>query len=725
MNRAPFPPGMTDPASPNYDPPNFMAHTLAPPSPTQWMTAAEIDAFVVHGAPPPPRVNLAPPPPPPHTCTWCAPGETGPCICRPPLPNLPPMTAAQEAAHEARVAASAAVFHARHAPPPPPPVARVPRVFDVETYVNYFLVKFYNPAEGFTKFVLNAWTPLDAPGLVRMLLSSQIIGFNSANYDVPMVAAVLAGYTNAQLKTLTNAIIQPNNQGMKPWELEREFGLKPLTFLDHIDLIEVMPGVASLKAYGGKMHCKKLQDLPIPHDTVLTLAQMQIIDDYNDNDLITTWAGYEKFKLQLDLRAEMTIENGIDLRSKSDAQIAEAIFKKQLPGGEYLKPPYIPPGTQFFYKPPSFIKFRTPKLQVVLDMVLRSPFTISDKGAVMPTDELKRAQVQIGGTTYQLGYGGLHSCEKTINHIANDDTSLEDIDVISWYPLIIIICELFPPQIGRAFLLIFKGWVEHRIAAKKAGKKKQADGEKTKINGTFGKTGSRYSILNAPSLMIQVTITGQLSLLMLIEHLEGAGIAVVSANTDGIVIKCPRHLHGLRDMIVMHWQSAIGVETEAVNYRAIYSRDVNNYLAFKDDGSVKMKGEAFAPPEPVGPSWPNPTNEICVDAVVAYILDGTPIAQTIRMCPDIRKFVSVRAVAGGGQWHPSASAPPQYLGKAVRWYYARGCEQSTINYVTNGNKVAKSEGSKPCMELPDTLPTDINYAWYEQEANEKLRSIGL
>lgn len=59
------------------------------------------------------------------------------------------------------------------------------------------------------------------------------------------------------------------------------------------------------------------------------------------------------------------------------------------------------------------------------------------------------------------------------------------------------------------------------------------------LNGTFGKLGSKYSFLYSPNLMIQVTITGQLALLMLIEALEAAGISVVSANTDGIVSRCP------------------------------------------------------------------------------------------------------------------------------------------------------------------------------------------
>lgn len=62
-------------------------------------------------------------------------------------------------------------------------------------------------------------------------------------------------------------------------------------------------------------------------------------------------------------------------------------------------------------------------------------------------------------------------------------------------------------------------------------------GSKIQINGTFGKTGSPYSVLFAPTMLIQTTITGQLSLLMLIEWHEIYGIPVISANTDGVVIK--------------------------------------------------------------------------------------------------------------------------------------------------------------------------------------------
>jgi DNA polymerase elongation subunit (family B) len=96
--------------------------------------------------------------------------------------------------------------------------------------------------------------------------------------------------------------------------------------------------------------------------------------------------------------------------------------------------------------------------------------------------------------------------------------------------------QLHPMQIGPAFNDIYSGWIDRRIAAKRAGDKKVADSLKTLVNGTFGKTGSVWSILYAPDLMLAVTLGGQLSLFMLIEQLELSGLRVVSANTDGVVV---------------------------------------------------------------------------------------------------------------------------------------------------------------------------------------------
>jgi len=100
------------------------------------------------------------------------------------------------------------------------------------------------------------------------------------------------------------------------------------------------------------------------------------------------------------------------------------------------------------------------------------------------------------------------------------------------------------------FQTIYQKILDDRLAAKNSGDSVTSNTIKIVLNGSFGKLGSKWSILYAPRLLLQVTLTGQLALLMLIEMIEDAGIPVVSANTDGIVIKCPANRKSELDNIV-------------------------------------------------------------------------------------------------------------------------------------------------------------------------------
>jgi hypothetical protein len=242
--------------------------------------------------------------------------------------------------------------------------------------------------------------------------------------------------------------------------------------------------------------------------------------------------------------------------------------------------------------------------------------------------------------------------------------------------------------------------------------KVNSDGLKLSINGSFGKTANRYSRLYAPKMMIRITLTGQLSLLMLIEACELMKIPVVSANTDGIVIKCPRQKIDDLNLLVKKWEKLTNLETEETQYRSLYSRDVNNYIAVKTDGSTKAKG-VYAP---VSLSK-NPANEICNEAAAAYVATGKDFVEHIRECRDIRKFLTVRTVTGG------AVKDGEELGKAIRWYYSTGTD-TAIYYVKNNNMVPKSEGAMPLMDLPDEFPEDVDYDWYIAETADILMSIG-
>jgi hypothetical protein len=500
---------------------------------------------------------------------------------------------------------------------------------------------------------------------------------------------------------------------MSSWEFEREYKL-PRKDINFIDLIEVAPLKASLKIYAGRLHCVKMQDLPFEDTRVLSSDEMEIVKDYCGNDLINTNLLLKELTPQIELRRKMSNQYQLDLRSKSDAQIAETVIKAELfrKNGVRAGKPEVSSGT-FHYELPNFIEFKTDKLNHALLILAENTFTVSHSGRIEMPKSMATLQIRIGSTVYQMGMGGLHSQEKCVFHETDDDNIVCDLDVTSYYPTIILNCGLYPKQLGKDFLDIYRELVETRIAGKRAGNMVIADSLRIVVNGSFGKLGSPYSALYSPELMIQTTVTGQLALLMLIEALELKNIPVVSGNTDGIVVKCPREKESKMEQIIQEWQEQTMFNMERTNYRGIYSRDVNNYIAIKDNGKVKTKG-CFSS----GGLAKNPQNEICNEAVIEYLKSKKPFIQTLRECQDVTKFLTLRTVKGG------AVKGKVYLGKAVRWLYTASTYGS-INYKTSGNKVPRTEGATPLMDLPEVFPDNINYKWYETECKELLSDIGV
>ncbi len=653
--------------------------------------------------------------------------------------------------------------------------ARETLLFDIECYPNYFLAGFTSLKTGkVCYFEMTPDYPLDIDRLAWVLHNFCITGFNSISYDLPITALALAGKSCEVLKHETQQIIMFDQRGQ---DILRKHKVKRLD-IDHVDLIEVAPLFASLKIYGGRLHTPSMQDLPFHPDVYLNQDQMTIVRWYClRKDLTSTAFLRTALDEQLTLRATLSNEYGTDLRSKSDAQIAEAVIADEVSrlNGKRAQRPVIDVGTSYSYQVPNFLQFKSEVMQWTLNVVRNARFVVEESGSVGLPVELKELKITLAGGEYRMGIGGLHSSEKSAAHFADDHTLLIDRDVTSYYPFIILNLGLYPQHLGPNFLHVYRSIVNRRLAAKERGDMVVSDSLKITINGSFGKLGSKWSILYAPDLLIQVTMTGQLSLLMLIERLEMSGISVVSANTDGIVIKCPKHLEAVMDSVVTQWEADTQFNTEASNYLAIYSRDINNYIAVKAPTKkspkvgIKAKG-AYARPG----LQKNPTGEVSIDALEALLTQGIPIETTIRGCRDIRKFVSVRTVKGGavkiwgrvlpehetkqqlleltgfvpvegGDWrHPTwqnelsvaslegayeyakemwPAAKQEYLGKAIRWYYAAG-EEGEIVYASNGNKVPKSDGAKPLMDLGKEFPNDVDYDRYIQETERMLKDIG-
>lgn len=599
-------------------------------------------------------------------------------------------------------------------------------VADIETFQNYFLLSMlsleYGTVHNFEIYPDS--DPIDKKPLLQLLRSNTIITFNGNNYDFPVLTYALRGKSNLEIKKLSDDIIL---SGKPSWQVANEYKITIPDGIDHIDLFAIPPGKASLKAYGARAGAQTLRDLPFDPAHVVLPEERQLIRSYCANDLKLTELLYTSLLPEISLREDISRQYGMDFRSKSDAQIAEAALKSELQkvtGKTYTKPDPTKLATSFYYKSPKIITFSGTDLNDVYYRLLREPFEVNGFGKVAMPKWLDSLIIKIGSTEYNMKIGGLHSREKGQCLRAESGYMISDWDAASFYPGLILSQKLFPKEIGAPFLKVYQSIVTRRLEAKRNKDIVTANTYKIVINSSYGKLGSLYSPLYSPELLIQTTITGQLVLLMLIERLENAGISVKSANTDGIVCYYHESKRRLLEEIIWDWELDTSFDMEETRYKLIASRDVNSYVAITESNKVKAKG-VFSPPyyameKPVALALAkNPDRYIIPLSVINYLQNGTPLEDTIRSCRDVRHFTAIRKVSGGATWRGES------LGRTVRYYNSTEVSKDeAILYTLNGNKVSTTSGCRPLMDLPDEFPSDIDYDYYIAEAHKLFQSTG-
>lgn len=287
------------------------------------------------------------------------------------------------------------------------------------------------------------------------------VSFNGIHFDQPIISAAIGGKHPTVLKKIADELI--NGEG-KAWQIYSMFNFDKVEF-DHIDLIEVSPGVrVSLKTFAGRMGYPTMVDLPYHHDQDLAGEQLDILELYCENDLGVTEALFNKLRDEINLRMELSLEHDIDLRSKSDAQVAEAILKKAAnikSGGE--KP------TSVTYRAPDFIETDSDVINEVIQTLHNTRFSINAGNGQVETPEFLQEPVQLGYGTYQMGIGGLHSThDKAVCVEATEGTLISDFDVSSYYPFTMVNAGITPRiNNGAAFVAAYKKILYGRIAAKR------------------------------------------------------------------------------------------------------------------------------------------------------------------------------------------------------------------------------------------------------------------
>ena len=617
--------------------------------------------------------------------------------------------------------------------------------------------------------------PGDMAKLSKLLSNEAFtwVGFNSWKFDLPIVSYAMAGANPAQLKDLSARLIDDN---MMPWDAEALFGFEMLK-VDHIDVFNVAPGVEiSLKRYMGRMGYPSLIDMPFHHTKDLEPNEHSLVEKYCFNDVGGTAWLLKKLKTELDLRVDMSAEYGLDLRSKSDAQMAEAIIKKRLELKSFGKknpPPFVS------YSAPDFIHTDSPIILDLIEKLEATSFTVNPGNGSPEVPEFLAEPAKLGYGTYQMGIGGLHSTHDVNLYVAaSDELCVSDFDVASYYPNVIMKAGLIPAfgaGKGERFIAEYTSIYHRRMEAKHSGNKKVANSLKILLNGTFGKLGSIYSAFYAPDLMLAVTISGQLNLMCLIHDVEKVpGARVISANTDGIMVAYPPAVREQVEAAVAGNASITGFEYEETRYYKVAMKDVNNYLAVvadyasgsprvafdKDDKPIVKSKGLYAPKG----LMKNPTMQVCSNMAQDYLVHGTLPDYSIYDYSNPEDFMAVREVQGGGiqydgfelvddwvevadrEWRRQAwidsgikkasvkrkSRPrPSEVGvggvpfgRVARWYMTRE-SLPPICYVGSGNKVPKTEGAKLCMVLPESLPDDLDWDWYIKETYSMLKDMGV
>jgi hypothetical protein len=429
-------------------------------------------------------------------------------------------------------------------------------VFDVECFPGRWMVGFYWPAPDGT-FKSHA---VDGDvGKLKTLLrqlsqkSRILVGYNSWEYDVPMLRAILGGRDAYE----TSHSIVHAEIGADGWKERIDLRDCPPLGVDHIDLCDRLKKNGkfdSLKTVAANLQRPRLRELPYPPEADLSDEQWAGVVSYNRIDLEHTWAVLEHYAPELEGMRILSDEFGIDLRSTAKSSSLKKIFKKLYEDAHDGESPPIPPRPEFVtYRPVAGVRRpRTPAGADWYDRVADVPIPVPPEGEILGNYPF--ARFDVGSITLKTGVGGLHSADGRGFFKTSPEMQLWEADVTSYYPFIIVTKDLFPPGYGDLGREAFRSILERRIALKKTATTAEdrllQHGLKILLNAAFGNLNNAYSPLFHPDSFVGVTITGQLMLIDLIERLQAVDANIFTVNTDGLILGTRPGDERWRDAIV-------------------------------------------------------------------------------------------------------------------------------------------------------------------------------
>jgi hypothetical protein len=557
----------------------------------------------------------------------------------------------------------------------------------------------------------------------------QLVGYNNIDYDNPVMQfAVQNKYKGTIAKDVfkfsTRVISLVRGGHSDEIKYYKRFPVR-YSQIDLMKIIDVSGNVPSLKMVGIILHWNKIQDLPYAFDRkVKNWDEANTIISYNINDVLISMELYKKIYDNIELRENLSIMYDVDLMNYSDSRMGDKLFEKfycEKTGcvDVYALKDNVSSYEKFYVGECLFpdIHFQTNYMKRILREVSE---TLVRKDINYKFDK----KITLGGVTYAMGSGGLHSEDFPAKFYTDENHILMDYDFSSFYPSMMIKNNIYPPHIASQFIDILRDVTKERVASKKTNKVKAA-GLKVLINAIYGKLKFEGSWFRDAKCLMKVTVPGQLYLLMAIERFVLAGIQVISANTDGIVCRIPRHLESTYYKIANEFSDEIGIGVEFTPYEMYFRRDVNNYLSKKGD-DVKTKG-VYVPHAEIKKGYKYP---VVAKAVYENVINGIPFENTLYNHGNILDFCASQKMGAdfSAEYWDDATGEVVYLQKTNRFFISNS-GGSLIKRNKNTDKTIGLYVGKKVQILNDfdeSIPFqdyDIDYNFYLEECHALVDDV--
>ena len=490
--------------------------------------------------------------------------------------------------------------------------------YDCEVFAHDWLVTLKDKETGQFTCI---WNDNEA---LKMALSDDCIyiGFNSKHYDQYIIKAIAAGLTPEEIKQVNDYIIA----GGQGWQCPLLDGI--YFQFNNVDIRDDTQQGLSLKAIEGHLGMSvKESSVPFDIDRPLTPEERAETEFYCKHDvdtaerLIDIRKDYLKNKINLGRLAGL---DEVKAMGMTNAKLTAAMLKAtKKPHDDERKYTY----------PDNLRK----------EFISQEVFDFFDKmyDSSVSDDELFKGKLNlnIGECPITIGYGGIHGAIPNFFWEESEDRGIWNEDVGSYYPHLCTINGYTSRNIPSP--QIYENILDKRMKAKAAGDKQTANALKLVCNTTYGCLLNEYNDLYDPLMGRSVCISGQLYLLELAEHCyqEIDGLRIVQLNTDGIMVELDKKDYNKLNNICAEWQSRTGFELEEDTIAKIAQKDVNNYVEVQPGGKTKAKGGYLV--KGIAPAGAFNVNNSCVIVATAlkeYLVNGTPVEDTIIACNDIFQF---------------------------------------------------------------------------------------